>query len=117
MAPFTVTYDKRRDTLYVSRRGTHATLNVVWGLDETLRLDPDTCEAAGWTITNFSLHYPKLASYVGPRKRWFISDYFETRAHDLNRLLAPIRSRRALVDFLTAEAASLSSHQVHVKTS
>jgi len=115
MAQFNVTYDKTRDTLYVARRGTQATLNFVWGADETLRVDPDTLEVVGWTITNFSLHYPKLAHYTGARKRWFISEFFETRSHDLNRLLSPIRSRKALRDFLTAEAASLS-HQLHLKT-
>lgn len=115
MAPFTVTYDKKRDALYASRRGTRATLNFVWGIDETLRLDPDTLEVVGWTITNFGLHYPKLAHYTGARKRWFISEFFETRSNDLNRLLSPIRSRKALVDFLTAEAASLS-HKLHLKT-
>jgi len=116
MAQLAVTYDKRRDTLYVSQRGTHATLNFVWGIDETLRLDPETLEVSGWTITNFSLHYPKLANYLGPRRRWFISDFFETRSSDLNRLLAPLRSRKALVNFLTAEAATLS-HQFHLKAS
>jgi len=115
MAQFNVTYDKKRDTLYVSRRGTRSTLNFVWGIDESLRLDPDTLEVVGWTITNFSLHYPKLAHHTGPRKRWFISEFFETRSSDLNRLLSPIRSRKALMDFLTAEAASLS-HQLHLKT-
>lgn len=38
-----------------------------------------------------------------------------TRSYDLNRLLAPLCSRKALVDFLTAEAASLS-HQLPLKT-
>lgn len=116
MAQLAVTYDTRRDALYVSRRGTRSTLNFVWGIDETLRLDPETFEVEGWTITNFSLHYSKLAHYVGPRKRWFISDFFETRSNDLNRLLAPLRSRKALVDFLTAEAGTLS-HQFHLKAS
>ena len=111
MAELTVTYDKRRDTLYVLKRGSHGTWNFAWGIDETLRLDPDTYEVVGWTITNFSFHYPKLARAVGPRQRWFISEFFEARSHDLSRLLSPIRSRKALVDFLTAEAASLS-HQL-----
>lgn len=110
MAHLTVRYDKKRDTLYVSQRTTRATMNFVWGIDETLRLDADTFEVSGWTVTNFSLHYPKLAKHVGPRKRWFIADYFETRSNDLNRLLSPLRSRKALLDFLTAEAATLS-HQ------
>ena len=68
MAQLMVTYDKRRDTLYVSRRGTHATVNLVWGIDETLRLDPEALEVAGWTVTNFSLHYPKLArtGFINP---------------------------------------------------
>lgn len=114
MANFIVTYDKKRDTLYTARRGTRATMNFVWGIDEALRLDPDTLEVVGWTISNFSFHYPKLAHYVGPRKRWFISEFFETRSSDLNRLLSPLRSRKALMDFLTAEAASLS-HQLHLK--
>ena len=115
MATFTVNYDKRRDVLYVFRRGSRSTLNFSWGIDETMRLDPATGEVAGWTITNFSFHYPKLARYLGPRQRWFISDFFEVRSNDLNRLISPIRSRKALVDFLTAEAASLS-HQLHLKT-
>ena len=115
MAQLAVTYDKKRDTLYVSKRGTHATMNFVWGADETLRLDPESFEVAGWTITNFSLHYPKLAHSTHPRKRWFISDFFEMRANDLNRLLSPLRSRKALMDFLTAESSSLS-HQFHLKT-
>ena len=115
MASFTVTYDRRRDALYASTRGSRSTLNFVWGIDETLRLDPDTFEPVGWTIVNFSMHYPKLARYVGPRKRWFIADFFETRAQDLNRLLAPLHSRKALLNFLTAESASFS-HQLHAKT-
>ena len=98
MAQLTITYDKRRDVLYVSKRGTHATLNFVWGTDETLRLDPDSLDVVGWTITNFTLQYPKLAHSTSPRKRWFISDFFETRSNDLNRLLSPLRSRKALVD-------------------
>ncbi len=116
MAQLSVRYDKRRDALYVTPRGAHATVNFVWGIDETLRLNAETLDVSGWTITNFSLHYPKLAKYLGPRKRWFISDYFETRSNDLNRLLSPLRSRKALLDFLTAEAAMLS-HQLHLKTS
>ena len=115
MAQFTVTYDKARDALYVAKRGGRSTLNFVWGIDETLRLDPDSFEPVGWTILNFSLRYPKLARYVGPKKRWFIADFFETRAQDLNRLLAPLRSRKALLNFLTAESASIS-HQLHAKT-
>jgi hypothetical protein len=51
MTQFSVIYDKKRDTLYVSQRGTRSTLNFIWGIDETLRLDPDTLEVAGWTIT------------------------------------------------------------------
>ena len=116
MAQLAITYDTRRDTLYAVRRGSHATLNFVWGIDETLRLDPETLEVAGWTVTNFSFHYPKLAQHTGPRKRWFICAFFETRSSDLNRLLSPIRSRKALVDFLTAEASSLS-HQLPLKAS
>ncbi len=115
MANLTVRYDKRRDVLYVVRRGSRSTLNFPWGIDETLRVDPETYEVAGWTITNFSFYYPKLARYLGPRQRWFISDFFEARSNDLNRLLSPLRSRKALVDFLTAEAASLS-HQLPLKT-
>jgi hypothetical protein len=115
MAQVSVIYDKKRDTLYVPRRGTRSTLHFVWGIDETLRLDPDTLEVVGWTITNFSLRYPKLARSTGARKRWFISEFFDTRSSDLNRLLSPIRSRKALVDFLIAEAESLS-HQLHLKT-
>lgn len=107
MANFSVTYDNARDVLY-AKRGSRSTLNFTWGVDETLRLDPNTFEPTGWTIANFSLHYPKLARFVGPKKRWFIADFFETRAQDLNRLLSPIRSRKALRDFLTAESASLS---------
>jgi hypothetical protein len=61
MAHITVSYDKKRDVLYVVRRGTRSTMNIVWGIDETLRLDPETCEVAGWTITNFSFHYPIVA--------------------------------------------------------
>ena len=114
MAQLTVTYDKRRDALYVSKRGTHATLNLVWGIDETLRLDPETLEVAGWTVTNFSFHYPKPAHHTGPRQRWFISEFFEVRSNDLNRLLSPLRSRKSRLDFLTAEAATLS-HEFHLK--
>lgn len=114
MTQFTITYDRRRDTLYAVRRGVRSTMNFVWGVDETLRLDPEGLDVVGWTVTNFSLHYPKLARYVGPRKRWFIAEFFETRSSDLDRLLSPIRSRKALVNFLTAEAASLS-HQLPLK--
>ncbi len=112
MAAFTVTYDRTRDALYVSKRPARSTLNFVWGIDEALRLDPETFEPVGWTIVNFSLHYPKLARHTGSRQRWFIADFFDTRAQDLNRLLAPLRSRKALLNFLTAESASLS-HQLH----
>ncbi len=115
MAQFSITYDRRRDTLYAARRGVRSTMNFVWGIDETLRLDPVDLEVVGWTVTNFSPHYPKLARYTGPGKRWFIADFFEARSNDLNRLLSPIRSRKALVDFLTAEAASLS-HHIPLKT-
>lgn len=114
MAAFNVSYDKRRDTLYVLKRGARATWNFVWGMDETMRFDPETYEVVGWTITNFSLRYPKLARSIGPKHRWFITDFFETRSNDLNRLLSPIRSRKALVDFLTAEAAGFS-HPLHLK--
>ena len=115
MATLTVTYDKKRDVLYATRRGSASTMNFPWGVDETLRLDPETLEVAGWTITNFSEHYPELARQTGTKHRWFIVEFFETRSNDLNRLLSPIRSRKALVDFLTAEADSLS-HHVPLKT-
>ena len=105
-------YDKKRDVLYVSL-GKRATVNLPWGENEDIRIDVENCEIAGFIITNFHAHYPKLAEHLKPGERWFVQDFFIQRLKDWNNLLAPLKSKKQLMDFLIKERRNLSSEVAH----
>ena len=107
-----VHYDKKRDVLYVTL-GKRATVNLPWGENEDVRVDVENCEIAGFIITNFHAHYPKLAEHLNPKDRWFVQDFFMQRLEDWNNLLAPFKSKKRLMEFLIKERANLSSEVAH----
>ena len=107
-----VNYDKKRDVLYVAL-GKRATVNLPWGENEDVRVDMENREIAGFIITNFCAHYPKLAEHLNPKERWFVKDFFIQRLEDWNNLLAPLKSKKRLMEFLIKERAHPSSEVVH----
>ena len=107
-----VSCDRKRDVLYVSLEK-RATVNLPWGENEDVRIDVENCEIAGFIITNFHAHYPKLAGHLSPKEKWFVRDFFIQRLEDWNNLLAPFKSKKRLVEFLIKERTNLSSEVAH----
>ncbi len=105
-------YDKDRDVLYVSRDN-GPTLNLPWTPNEDICLNSDNYEVVGYIITNFSVLYPNLIKRYTPAERWFVVAFFEERLNDWNKLLAPLRTLKSRIDFLSREQAGRSDHLVH----
>ena len=107
-----VHHDKKRDVLYVTL-GKRATLNLPWDENEDICLDTEHCEVVGYIITNFCAIYPKLAERLNPKERWFVKEFFKQRPKDWNLLLSPIKTKKAMMNFLNKERAGLSSEVAH----
>lgn len=112
MAKIKTHYDKERDVFYVSS-SSRFTRNLPWTLNEDICLNPETFEVVGYIITNFRALYPNLVKRYNPAERWFVVDFFEERLKDWNRLLAPLQTWKARVNFLTREQATRSHRLVH----
>ena len=105
---FKMSFDKQRNVLNVLK-GHGATLNLPVNKHETVRISPGTLEIVGYIILNFNKQYPKLSGHFGPKDRWFVRNFFEQRLKDWNALLSPLKSRKALVDYLAKEYSNSRS--------
>jgi hypothetical protein len=107
-ALFRVSFDKKRDVLNVLR-GDNATLNLPVNKHQSVRINPDTLEIVGYVIINFSKQYPKLIGHLNSKERWFVRDFFGQRLKDWNALLSPLKSKKALIDYLAKEYSNSES--------
>ena len=105
---FKLGFDKRRDVLNVLK-GHSATLNLPVNKHETVRINPGSLEIVGYIIIHFSKQYPKLVGHFSPKDRWFVRNFFDQRLKDWNALLSPLKSRKALVDYLAKEYSNSKS--------
>lgn len=112
MKKLQLNYDKTRDVLYVLKGSTN-TLNLPYSPCEDIRIDHETYEVSGYIITNFSEIYPKLVDRFNSKDKWFVEDFFESRLADWNSLLAPLRTRKARLDFLMKERECHHRPTVH----
>ena len=105
---FRVSLDKKRDVVNILQ-GNDATLNVPVNRNESVRIDPGTLEIVGYIIINFSKQYPKLIGHLNSKERWFVRDFFDQRLKDWNALLSPLKSKKALIDYLAKEYSNSKS--------
>lgn len=114
MAKITWKYDKVADVLYVRKR-LAPTLNVPLSLDETLCVDPEGPEVIGCVYEQFSVTHPKIhkALAEGSRSQKAMAlEFFELFIRDLNSFLSPLRSKKALLEFLKGERSG-TRHRVY----
>ncbi|OGX41548.1 MAG: hypothetical protein A3C53_00610 [Omnitrophica WOR_2 bacterium RIFCSPHIGHO2_02_FULL_68_15] len=112
MARVALRYDRTTDVLYVRARLAE-TLNVPLSPHETLCVDVKNLEVIGGIYEHLSLNYPKihgaLTSGRKPHKQ-MAEELFRLLLDEWNSFLSPVRSRKALLDFLTHERPGTRRH-------
>jgi hypothetical protein len=105
MAKTVLKYDEQCDALYVSR-GLANTINCALSADETLCIDPKGPEAVGFIYNNFSVNYPKIHKLLKDKSKASKAstvEFFDLLINDWNHYFSPLKSKKALSDFLKSE--------------
>ena len=91
MEKVTYSFDKDAGTFYIFYgKINKSTININLDEDVVLRFDLQKRRAAGFTISNFDVRYPKLLKLIGTKNDDLLVDYFDMFLKDINNLVMPI---------------------------